>query len=361
MAEPHDAWLAVLSGERRGLAPALARAGLSVLAGLYRGGLALHNFRLRLPGSVRRATTPVVSIGNLTVGGTGKTPMVAWVAKRALELGARPIIVSRGYRAEPGRPSDEALELAGLCPDVPHLQNSDRRRAILEWTARHPCGLAILDDGFQHRDLARNLDIVLVDALHPFGFRVGRAAHVLPRGLLREPLSALARADVLVLTRTDLSAPADLAALRAKLGRFLRPGMPVLLAAHRPAALVLEDGSRRPVADLQGQAVAAACGIGNPEAFRRTLEGLGAQVAQWHEFPDHHAYTAADLADLLQAAEAAGLKRLVTTGKDSVKWRSLLSGRGVPRAARVSALEIEIEIVEGADGLRDRIAALVTA
>lgn len=99
MGEPHDAWLAILSGERRGLAPALARAGLSLLAGLYRGGLALHNFRLRLPGSVRRVATPIVSIGNLTVGGTGKTPVVAWVAKLALALGARPIIVSRGYRA----------------------------------------------------------------------------------------------------------------------------------------------------------------------------------------------------------------------------------------------------------------------
>jgi tetraacyldisaccharide 4'-kinase len=332
-----------------------------LLAGLYRGGLALHNVRLRLPGSIRRIATPVVSVGNLTVGGTGKTPMVAWVAKKAQDLGARPIIVSRGYRAEAGQPSDEALELAGLCPDIPHLQNSDRRRAIREWTARRPCGLAILDDGFQHRQLARALDIVLVDALHPFGYRAGRQPHVLPRGLMREPLSALGRADFLVLTRTDLAAASDLAALRSTLGPFLRPGTPFLMARHRPAALVLADGSRRPVAELQGQAVAAACGIGNPEAFRRTLEGLGARVAQWHAFPDHHAYTAADLDGLVQAAEAAGLKRLVTTGKDSVKWRALLSGKGAPPSVEVSALEVEMQIVEGADTLRDRIAALATA
>jgi len=360
MAESHDAWLAILSGERRGVAPSLARAGLLLLAGLYRAGLALHNGFLRLPGNVRRVPRPVVSIGNLTVGGTGKTPMVAWVAKLARDLGAQPIIVSRGYGAAAGQPNDEALELADLCPDIPHLQNSDRRRAIRDWVARQPCRLAILDDGFQHRRLARDLDIVLVDALHPFGYRAGRAAHVLPRGLLREPLSALGRADFLVLTRTDLAAPAALASLRSALGKFLRPGTPVLLAAHRPVALVLLDGSRRPVADLRGQAVAAACGIGNPEAFRRTLEGLGAQVMQWHEFPDHHAYTAADLDRLVQAAEAAGLKRLVTTGKDAVKWRPLLSARGSPSAVEVAALEVEMQIVEGAEALRSRIAKLVS-
>ncbi|MCX5677006.1 MAG: tetraacyldisaccharide 4'-kinase, partial [Planctomycetota bacterium] len=188
-----DTWLAIISGERRGLAAAAARANLTILAGLYRAGLFISDQRFRVPGAVRRASCPVVSVGNLTVGGTGKTPLVAHLARLVAEMGGRPVILSRGYAAPAGRPNEEALELERLCPGVPHLQNPDRRKALEDWVAQNPCDVAILDDGFQHRGLARDLDIVLIDALRPFGF-----GHVLPRGLLREPLSALRRADLVI-------------------------------------------------------------------------------------------------------------------------------------------------------------------
>ncbi len=346
-------WLAVVSGQARGPLAALARSGLAILAGLYRGGLASADLRWRLPGLVKHATTPVISIGNLTVGGTGKTPMAAYLARVVMEAGGRPLIVSRGYGANEG-PNEEARELARLCPAVPHIQDPDRLRAITGWAASHPCEVAILDDGFQHRRLARDLDIVLVDALQPFGF-----GHVLPRGLLREPASALRRADLVVITRADLVGRDELDQLKETVARRARPGTPVLVARHVAGDLVRLDGSRRSADRLRGQDIAAACGIGNPDAFRRTLEALGARVRLFHAFPDHHAYTRGDIDGLVQAARAAGLKTLVTTGKDYVKWTPLTAGQATTADPDIAALEVTLRIVDGEEVLRSRIAALL--
>jgi tetraacyldisaccharide 4'-kinase len=348
------AWLAVISGERRGAVASAERGGLAVLAALYRAGLAAHNLRLRLPGAVRRAPCPVVSVGNLTVGGTGKTPMVAHLARLATSLSLRPLIVSRGYGAAGGGPNEEARELETLSPGVPHVQSPDRLGAIRRWTADHPCDLVILDDGFQHRRLARDLDIVLVDALHPFGLGPSDFGRLLPRGILREPLSALARADLAILTRADHSS--DLGHLTDLLACYLRPGTSILTARHRPTGLRMPDGSRREADWLRGQDVAAACGIGNPDAFRWTLLQLGARVRRFEVFPDHYAYTRADLDRLIQAARAADAKMLVTTGKDFVKWRPLIAES--PPPMDVAALEVTFQILEGEDMLRRRIAAL---
>jgi tetraacyldisaccharide 4'-kinase len=350
---PQGAWLAIISGERRGPAAALARGALAALAALYRAGLFFSDLRFRVPGAVRTASRPVVSVGNLTVGGTGKTPMVAYLAEMAMQLGGRPVLLSRGYGAAAGRPNEEAAELARLCPGVTHLQSPDRRQALEDWAAANPCDLAILDDGFQHRRLARDLDIVLVDALRPFGY--GR---LLPRGLLREPLSALRRADVVVITRADLVSPQALALLKQTIADRARPAAPILVAAHQPTGLVLADGSRRPADWLRGQDIAAACGIGNPDAFRRTLERAGGRVRWFEVFPDHYAYAPADLDRLMRAAEAAGASALVTTGKDLVKWQPLL-GAGQAPPVPVAALEVRLQVLEGEETLRRQVAALL--
>jgi len=349
-----NAWLAVISGERRGPLAALARAGLAVLAGLYRVAFAIRDLWFRMPGSARQASRPVVSVGNLTVGGTGKTPMVAYLARLVAEMGGRPVILSRGYGAASGGPNEEAIELARLCPGVPHLQNPDRLAALEGWVASNPCDVAILDDGFQHRRLARSLDIVLVDALRPFGF-----GHVLPRGLLREPPSALCRADMVVITRAELVTPDGVKLLKQTLLAHVRPGTPVLVAKHEPSGLLMADGSRREAASLRGREVAAACGIGNPEAFRLTLENAGAQVRLFDTFPDHYAYSVSDLDRLLRTAEAAGLKSLVTTGKDIVKWQPLLAGRRSLPPVEVAALEVTLQVLEGEETLRRELGALV--
>jgi tetraacyldisaccharide 4'-kinase len=349
-----NAWLAVISGERRGPLAALARAVLTVLAGLHRAALAIRDLWFCMPGAAGRASRPVVSIGNLTVGGTGKTPMVAYLARLVGEMGGRPVILSRGYGAASGGPNEEAIELARLCPGVPHLQNPDRLGALEGWVASNPCDVAILDDGFQHRRLARNLDIVLVDALRPFGFGC-----VLPRGLLREPPSALRRADMVVITRAELVTPEGVGLLKQTLLAHVRPGTPVLVARHEPTGLLMADGSRQEATSLRGREVAAACGIGNPEAFRLTLENAGAQVRLFDTFPDHYAYTTGDLDRLLRTAEAAGLKSLVTTGKDIVKWQPLLTGRRSLPPVEVAALEVTLQILEGEETLRREIGALL--
>jgi tetraacyldisaccharide 4'-kinase len=353
-ARPREAWLAIVSGERRGPAAALARCGLTVLAGFYRAALAIRNLCFQLPGAAKRASCPVISVGNITVGGTGKTPMVAYLARLVEEMGGRPVILSRGYGAASGGPNEEAVELARLCPGVPHLQNPDRLAALEGWVAGNQCDVAILDDGFQHRRLARSIDIILIDALRPFGF-----GHVLPRGLLREPLSALRRADMVVITRAELVTPDGVKLVTQTVLPYLRPAAPLLVARHEPAGLLVTDGSRRDPAALRGQDVAAACGIGNPEAFRRTLEKAGARVRLFDVFPDHYAYTAADLDRLLRTAEAAGLKTLVTTGKDYVKWQPLLARPRSPSPVEVAALEVTLQIMEGEETLRRRIGALL--
>jgi len=292
------------------------------------------------------------------VGGTGKTPMVAHLACLATSLGLRPLIVSRGYGAAAGGgPNEEALELEALAPGVPHVQSPDRLGAIRRWTADHPCDLVILDDGFQHRRLARDLNMVLVDALHPFGLGPSDFGRLLPRGILREPLSALARADLAILTRAELVGAEDLTRIKKEVTLKTRPGTPILTASHRPTGLRMPDGSRREADWLRGQDVAAACGIGHPEAFRRTLEQQGAAVRLFETFPDHYAYTRADLDRLIEAARAADAKMLVTTGKDFVKWRPLIAGS--PPPMDVAALEVTFQILEGEDVLRRRIAALV--
>ena len=336
------------------MAASLARAGLGVLSLLYRLGLSVGNLRWLLPGLVRRPPCPVVSVGNLTVGGTGKTPMAACLADLVIELGGAPLIVSRGYGGDEGRPNDEARELQRLCPDVPHVQDADRVRAIRQWVGHHPCDLAILDDGFQHRRCARDLDIVLIDALRPFGY-----GHLLPRGLLREPLSALRRADVIVITRADLPAADELATLKAKVSGLVPGDTPVLLAEHRPVAIRLADGSRRDLDWLAGREVAAACAIANPQAFRMTLEQLGARVTPFNAFRDHHVYTREDLNRLMAGAEAAGAKTLVTTGKDFVKWFPMIDAGEIAPCLEVAAVDIALRVTEGEDVLRRRVAALL--
>ena len=353
----HDrrgAWMALVSGRRRGLVAGLERCGLSILAGLYRAGLAVHDLRWNLASAVAEAPCLVISVGNLTVGGTGKTPMVAYLARLLTGMGRRPLIVSRGYGSIGGELNEEARELLALCPGVPHVQNPDRLQAILEWTAANPCDAVILDDGFQHRRLARDLDLVMIDAMQPFGY-----GHVLPRGLLRERKSALARADFVVITRAELVDAVEVTRIKRTVPLYAHPNTPVVVAEHRPTGLILSDGSRCEVDWLDHQDVAAACGIGNPEAFRWTLRQAGANVRLFNVFDDHHAYTAGELQRLLAATEAAGLKTLVTTGKDFVKWQPLLAGRQSLPPVEVAALEVTMQVLEGEETLRREMTALL--
>ena len=272
----------------------------------------------------------MICIGNLTTGGTGKTPMVAEVVRRLSERGRRPAIVSRGWGG------DEARLFADWLPRVPHRCDRDR-----VWAARVAVELdgadcIVLDDGFQHWRLERDLAVVLDDATDPFG-----GGHLLPRGYLREPPRALRRAGLVVLTRCD---QAGEAARRRTLERIARwTDAPVAFARHREVEVVdLPGGAAAPPASLAGRRVHAFCGIGRPEAFRATLEGLGARVVAFDELPDHHTYAEGELDRLLLAGRVAGAERSITTEKDAVKLREQA------RADRsFSYLRVSLGIVSG--------------
>jgi tetraacyldisaccharide 4'-kinase len=295
-----------------------------------------------------RPPVPVVSVGNLTVGGTGKTPMVEWISRYLREHHVRVAILSRGYRAAADGRNDEALELELALPDVPHLQNADRGASAAVAVEELATQLLLLDDGFQHRRLARDLDIVLLDASEPFGFD-----YVLPRGTLREPVLGLGRAGVVVLSRADMLDAAGRAAVRARVAT-LSPDAAWCEVDHRPAALLASDGTREAIESLTGQTVAAFCGIGNPAGFRHTLERLGCRVAAWREFPDHHAYTREDVAAIAELSRGANASLVVCTRKDLVKLR-------VPKIGDMPlrAVAVELAFSAGEAALKNALQPLI--
>ncbi len=307
-------FLNLIRGRRRGPLAALQRGALWLLSKPYGWATAIRN-RLYDRGCKRsyKAPVPVVSVGNLTLGGTGKTPCVEYVAGYYRRLGLLVATLSRGYGAAEGR-NDEVRVLEMNLDDVPHLQGADRVALAHTAAVELESELLVLDDGFQHRRLARDLDIVLLDATDPWG-----QGYLFPRGLLREGPRGLGRAGAVVLTRCDLVGPEDVARIRERVAR-LAPGVAVAETTHRPVEWVNTERAVLPLEALRGRPVAAFCGIGNPDGFRRTLEGLGAAVAAFRAFPDHHAYSRTDVEDLRSwARQQATECVVVTTQKDLVK------------------------------------------
>jgi tetraacyldisaccharide 4'-kinase len=259
---------------------------------------------------------PVISVGNLTAGGTGKTPAVCRLARELRNRSVRVALVSRGYKAGEQGTNDEALELEERLPDVPHVQAPNRvaaaRIAIDELASQ----VILLDDAFQHRRIRRDWDIVLIDATNPFGYGA-----LLPAGLLREPLSSLARAQTIILSRSDMIDEAAREAIRRQVERYA-PAAEWAEAIHRPAEWRDSEGRVEPVEAEALRRVAVVSAIGNPEAFRRTLLGLGLQIAAERIFPDHHRFTREDVAALREWAKTlsnGGVDAVVCTGKDLVK------------------------------------------
>ncbi len=331
-------FLDVISGRRRGVGAGLLRSVLSLCTPPYRTAVALRN-ALYDTGvlACHRAGVQVISIGNLTTGGTGKTPVVACVTQQLLGAGHHPAIISRGYRSLDGTGNDEARVLQQLCPGVPQGQNRDRVAAADEMLSSHRPDVLILDDAFQHRRIARDLDIVLIDALDPWGY--GR---LLPRGLLREPKSALHRADLIVLTRIDQVESSRRNALRDEVQTLCRA--PIVEVAFRPQQLIAVSGESAELSTLAGQRVAAFCGIGNPEGFRRTLldAGINIEGLAFRTFPDHHHYTAAEIGELQDWARSTSAQALITTQKDLVKLDTQTHQR-VP----IWGLVIAAEVISG--------------
>jgi tetraacyldisaccharide 4'-kinase len=320
-----DYYRELVSGQKRGLWPSLQRGGLCLASVPYGWTIGLRN-RLYERGRMRSRQAPVavVSIGNLTLGGTGKTPCVEYVARLYRQQDLRVAILSRGYGSSAGR-NDEALVLDENLPDVPHLQGADRAGLAMIAVEELESEILIMDDGFQHRRLKRDLDLVLVDATNPWGH-----GYLFPRGLLREPLQSLRRASMVLLTRCDQVHERTRVRIQETIASHA-PNVPVALTTHQPMELRNSEQSTAPLQTLKGQTVAAFCGIGNPQAFRQTLTDLGAEIADFRIFPDHHAYTRADVESLRGwAGKQADECSVVTTQKDLVKLRlAQLGGRAL--------------------------------
>lgn len=342
----HADFYDLISGRRRGLAATALRGLLACGEAPYAAAVGLRNaWYDHKRSAVTRVEVPVVSVGNLTVGGTGKTPMVKYLARQMRQSGRRVAILSRGYGAEAGAKNDEALELEQLLPDVPHLQGSDRIASARIAIEELESDTLLLDDGFQHRRLGRDLNIVLLDATAPWGF-----GHLLPRGVLREPIGGLRRAGVVCLTRAD-AAPLDTRRAIRKRVAELAPQADWCEASHKPTSLIgTGEGAIEPLESLRGRRVAAFCGIGNPAAFRATLESAGAEVHLWRELPDHHNYTADDILSIEKAIGESGVEQVVCTHKDLVKVQiDQLADRPL------RALVVEIDFQTGEAELNHRL------
>jgi len=349
------AYKEIMSGRRGGAVASLLRGvawaaskpyamAMRVRRWAYRrGSLASHN-----------APVPVVSVGNVTAGGTGKTPMVAWIVRRLVEAGRTPAIVTRGYRAEPVKkgetPRSDEAELLAALTDVSVIVEPDRlagaRRA-----AEGGADVVVLDDGFQHRRLRRDVDIVLIDAAEPLGF-----GHCLPRGLLREPPAALADADAVVITHADEVSPEALAGLRQTLTPLCGPRTVFAEACHKPLAVIDAAGQRHEPETLVGKKVAAFCGLGSPEHFFDSLAALGANVVESVALDDHAPYSPALLKKLAEQARDAGAEAMITTQKDHVRLAHLPR----PDSPPICQLAIEIDVTGGREDLVERIVADVS-
>jgi tetraacyldisaccharide 4'-kinase len=347
---------------RRGGALELLRAPAWLYAGAMRARARAYELGLF---ARHAAGVPVVCAGNLSAGGTGKTPFVAWLVRELEQRGRRPGVLARGYAprrvassaAAARAHSDEGLLLEELLPGRLHLERADRVAGARALVAAGADAI-VLDDGFQHLRLQRELDFVLVDALRPWGLPAPSAGEpavraLLPRGLLREPPSALARAHALVLTRSDQVDPGALGELAAQLENWA-PGLPIAHARHAPRAWLALEGERQPLEHLRGRALELVSGIGNPAAFEHSVRALGLEVATHWRFADHHDYGAHDLAPAL----ASG-RTLVCTHKDLVKWRALPRELFAGRACY--ALAVELELVAGAQAVGALLDAFCTA
>jgi len=323
----------LIAGRGRGLFAIPALGVLHVLSWFYGALISIRNWyynRWSLPVWLE---VPVISVGNITVGGTGKTPMAIWLCKQMLKRKLKPAVLSRGYKATDTTGPDELLLVNRQCPEAVAVAHPNRpdagRLAVQEYKAE----AAILDDGFQHRRLGRDLDIVLIDATRPFGYE-----HLLPRGLLREPLENLKRAEAIVITRCE---QCDVPAIQKIENRIeqICPQVPIVHAVHRPSGFT--DLAGKLISAPVGRRAGCFAGIARPEAFVNSLIETSVSIAETRWWPDHHAYTPADAELIIQWIKQAQLDCLITTEKDAVKLASMEVDWPVP----VTVLRIELQII----------------
>jgi len=320
---------------------------LGLLSALYNLGLACRTFAYKQFKKPGRLPVKVISIGNITLGGTGKSPAVIRLAEEAVKRGLQPCILTRGYKGrtketcfvsngkeillKPGEAGDEAYLMAEKLKGIPVVKGSKRYEAglyALSNLDKKP-SLMILDDGFQHIALERDIDVVLIDGTNPFGNE-----KLFPEGILREPLKAIKRADSIIITKSDQAGQETLSYIRDKI-KTINPDLPVYISSHKPSRLINMSGATKELDYLANRKVYAFAGIANTEYFESTINKCGAEIAGFHRYRDHHLYSEKEMDKLKQ--EAAGLD-IITTEKDLVK----LKGFNVPD--NLFALSIDFSV-----------------
>ncbi len=266
---------------------------------------------------IHKLPVPVWSVGNLTAGGTGKTPLTRYLATWAKANKLNPAIISRGY-GESGKPNDEAKTVRE-CP----VYCNPNRVVGGQLAINKGADCLILDDAFQHRRLYRDLDIVMIDATRPWGSPNLKVGATLPLGYLRESLRALNRAHVLAITRSQLISDADHTKLKQQLLKFNKPIIHVL-DENAGLGTVLGGDAAIPISTLGNKSVILVSGIGNPLGFERAAASYSWRVMESLRFPDHHHYDLSDVAEV-QATAQRHQATIVMTGKDAVKWQSLIA------------------------------------
>ncbi len=332
--------------QRRGM-PDIILFPFTLLAGLYGIFVRLRIlFYEKEALTKRRVSSHLISIGNLTVGGTGKTPFTIFLAERLKEKGCSVGIVSRGYKgSHQGAPllvtdgkeilsdvssvGDEAYLMANRLVGVPVVVSKDRFNGCRFLLAHFKIDRILLDDGFQYLSLHRDLNLLLIDALNPYGNSL-----LLPRGPLREPISAIRRADLVVLTRIE-----DPSYTCEWIDKIRESGQPCLRSRFVATDLVsINTGETYPLSDLVNQSVLAFCGIGNPSSFIGLLNSLGAHLKEAMIFEDHFPYRPADIVRIKERKDALGIRWTVTTEKDAVKVKGLL-----PKDFHLWAVRISVQ------------------
>lgn len=354
----------IITDEKSGFIASCIKIALLPLSWLYFLGLKIYETVIRIDLiRVRELPCQVISIGNIVVGGTGKTPVAIAVAEAFREAGRKSAILLRGYRSNidddwavvsdekeillsPKQAGDEAYMIAKELSDVPVLIGKDRYRTGTEAIKRWDVDAVILDDGFQYRKLKRDADIVVIDATQPFGTR-----RLLPRGTLREPGRALRRADLILITRINqVDNPQR---LREQIRRYA-PNIPVAESIHEPECLY-PIGTRKPIEleFLKSKRVLAVCGIGNPESFEQTLYSLGVSYVELLAFGDHYQYSVNDIKDISKRQTESNSEIIVTTKKDEPKLLVFLHcfNSQSDLSSIIYILSIKLKVLTGQDSL----------
>jgi tetraacyldisaccharide 4'-kinase len=297
---------------------------------------------------MKKVSARVVSVGNITWGGTGKTPIVIRLALRLADQGKKVAVLTRGYGG-----GDEVEEMKRELGSIPVFVGRDRAKSAERAIREAGAEILLLDDGFQHLGLKRDIDIVALNSTVPFG-----PGGLIPEGTLREPLESLKRADYFILTQANIGSK-NLHWIRQKLHSF-KPEAVVFEAVHQPVALEDPATKRRQQPDfLNGRKVATFCAIGDPYSFEKSVERLGAEVPFAARFEDHHRFTPGEIEEFVRHARQLGLKEAVTTEKDDVRLRPVLEQMSRSGASRSETqgftfwvLKIEADIHDEEDLVR---------